>query len=145
VKLAEQSLPIFTVLRGSAKMEWCPEQQKAFKDVKFYLQQLAILSNPEQGQPLILYVSITHLAVSGALVVDKEVTKNGKIVKQQLLVYFVSETLIGSKRYYSEMEKIYYAVIMRARMFHHYFKAQTIKVLTNQPLNDIFGNRDSSG
>jgi hypothetical protein len=145
VKLAEQSLPIFTVLRGSAKMEWCPEQQKAFKDVKFYLQQLAILSNPEQGQPLILYVSITHLAVSGALVVDKEVTKNGKIVKQQFLVYFVSETLTGSKRYYSEMEKIYYAVIMRARMFHHYFKAQTIKVLTNQPLNDIFGNRDSSG
>jgi hypothetical protein len=43
------------------------------------------------------------------------------------------------------MEKIYYAVVMSARKLHHYFKAHTIKVLTNQPLSDIFGNRDSSG
>jgi hypothetical protein len=43
------------------------------------------------------------------------------------------------------MEKIYYAVVMSARKLHHYFKAHTIKVLTNQPLRDIFGNRDSSG
>jgi hypothetical protein len=31
-----------------------------------------------------------------------------------------------------------------ARKLWHYFEAHTIKVLTNQPLNDIFGNRDSS-
>jgi hypothetical protein len=43
------------------------------------------------------------------------------------------------------MEKICYAVIMSARKLRHYFEAHTIKVLTNQPLNDIFGNRDSSG
>jgi hypothetical protein len=43
------------------------------------------------------------------------------------------------------MEKIYYAVVMSARKLHHYFKAHIIKVLTNQPLSDIFGNRDSSG
>jgi hypothetical protein len=36
----------------------------------------------------------------------KEVTKNGKIVKRQFLVYFVSEVLTRSKRYYSEMEKM---------------------------------------
>jgi hypothetical protein len=34
---------------------------------------------------------------------------------------------------------------MSARKLRHYFEAHTIKVLTNQPLNDIFGNRDSSG
>jgi hypothetical protein len=27
----------------------------------------------------------------------------------------------------------------------HYFEAHTVRVLTNQPLHDIFGNRDSSG
>jgi hypothetical protein len=42
------------------------------------------------------------------------------------------------------MEKICYAVVMSARKHRHYFEAHTIKVLTNQPLNDIFGNRDSS-
>jgi hypothetical protein len=57
----------------------------------------------------------------------------------------MSEVLTGSKRFYSEMEKICYTVIMSARKLQYYFKAHTIKVLTNQPLNDIFNNRDSSG
>jgi hypothetical protein len=56
----------------------------------------------------------------------------------------MSEVLTGSKKYYSEMEKICYAVIVSVRKFLHYFEAHTIKVLTNQPLNNIFGNRDSS-
>jgi hypothetical protein len=65
-------------------------------------------------------------------------------VKQQLPMYFISEVLTGSKKFYSEMEKICYAVVMSARKLCHYFEAHTIKVLTNQPLNEIFGNRDSS-
>jgi hypothetical protein len=113
--------------------------------LKLYLQQFLTLSSPEQGQPLILYVSATHLVVSGALVVEKETEKTSKVTKQQFLVYFVLEVLTGSKKYYSEMEKICYAVVMSARRLHLYFEAHTIKVLTNQPLNDIFGNRDSSG
>jgi hypothetical protein len=76
---------------------------------------------------------------------EKEIAKNGKIVKQQFPVYFISEVLIGSKRYYSEMEKICSIVVMSTRKLCHYFEAHTIRVLTNQPLNDIFGNRDSSG
>jgi hypothetical protein len=126
-------------------MDWGVEQQKAFEDLKSYLEHLPTLSSLEQGQPLILYVSTTHSAVSGALVVEKEIMKVGKSAKQQFLMYFVLEVLIGSKRYYSEMEKICYAIIMSARKLHHYFEAHTIKVLTNQPLNNIFGNRDSSG
>jgi hypothetical protein len=55
--------------------------EKAFEDLKLYLQQLPTLSSPNQGQPLILYFSVTHSAVNGALVVRKEVTKNGKTVK----------------------------------------------------------------
>jgi hypothetical protein len=58
-------------------------------------------------------------------------------------VYFVSGVFTRSKKYYSKMEKIYYTVIMSVRKLQHYFEAHTIKVLTNRPLNDIFGNRDS--
>jgi hypothetical protein len=43
------------------------------------------------------------------------------------------------------MEKICYAIVTSTRKLRHYFEAHTVKVLTNQPLNDIFGNRDSSG
>jgi hypothetical protein len=71
--------------------------------------------------------------------------QNGKIAKQQFLVYFVLEVLMGSKRFYFEMEKICYAVIMSARKLRHYFEAHTIWIPTSQLLNDIFRNRDSSG
>jgi hypothetical protein len=144
-KLAERSLPFFTILRGSAKIKWGVEQQKAFKDLKSYLEKLPTLSSPEQGQPLFLYVSATHATVSEALMVEKETIGSGKATKQQFLVYYVSEVHTGSKIFYSEMEKICYTVVMSAHKLRHYFEAHTIKVLTNQPLNDILGNRDSSG
>jgi hypothetical protein len=66
------------------------------------------------------------------------------MAKQQFPLYFVLEVLTGSKRFYSEMENICYAVVMSAHELQHYFEAHRIKVLTNQPLNDIFGNRDNS-
>jgi hypothetical protein len=43
------------------------------------------------------------------------------------------------------MEKICYAVVMSARKLRHYFEAHRVRVLTNQPRNDFFGNSDSSG
>jgi hypothetical protein len=74
-------LPFFTIHRGSAKVDWRPKQQNAFEDLKQYLEHLPTLLSPEQGHPLILYISAIHSAVSGALVVEEEVTKDGKITK----------------------------------------------------------------
>jgi hypothetical protein len=58
---------------------------------------------------------------------------------------FVSEALTGSKKYYSEMKKICYVVVMSTRKLRYYFKAHRVRVLINQPLNDIFENCDSLG
>jgi hypothetical protein len=33
---------------------------------------------------------------------------------------------------------------MSARKLRHYFETHGVRVLSNQPLNDIFGNKDSS-
>jgi hypothetical protein len=103
--------------------------------LKLYLQ-LPTLSSPKQGQPSILYVSAMHSVVSKALVIEKEVTKESKVMKQQFPIYFVSEVLTESKKYYSKMENFCYVVVMSARKLHHYFEAHTIKVL--------FSNRDNS-
>jgi hypothetical protein len=55
------------------------------------------------------------------------------------------EVITGSKRFYSKVEKIGYAVIMSAHNLWHYIEEHTIRVLTDQPLHDIFRNRDSFG
>jgi hypothetical protein len=56
-----------------------------------------------------------HIAVSRALVQEREISKEGRNLSHQVPIYFVSEALTGSKKYYSEMEKICYAVLMSAR------------------------------
>jgi hypothetical protein len=75
---------------------------------------------------------------------EREILKGDKKLSHQVSIYFVSEVLVGSKKV-SEMEKICYAVIMSARKLWHYFEAHRVRVLMNQPLNNIFRNRDSSG
>jgi len=95
-------------------------------------------SNPKDV--LLLYIAASYSAVSVALILEREV--EGK--KQKLPVYFVSEALAGSKLIYSELEKIAYAVVMSARKLRHYFEAHKIIVVTDQPLHDLFSNREAS-
>jgi hypothetical protein len=78
-------------------------------------------------------------AVSAVLVQEKE---EGKF--KQIPVYFASEAFSGSKIFYSELEKIAYAVVMAARKLRHYFEGHRIRVITNQPLNDLFANKEAS-
>jgi predicted glycosyltransferase len=59
-------------------------------------------------------------------------------------VYFASKALSGSKLFYSELEKIAYAVIMATRKLRQYFEGHRIRVITNKPLNDLFMNKEAS-
>jgi hypothetical protein len=70
--------------------------------------------------------------------------KEGEGKFKQIPVYFASEGLSGSKLFYSELEKIAYAVVMAARKLRHYFDGHRIRVITNQPLNDLFANKEAS-
>jgi hypothetical protein len=73
---------------------------------------------------------------------EQEKEEEGKLKK--IPVYFASEALLGSKLFYSELEKIAYAVVMAARKLRHYFEGQRIRVITNQPLNYLFADKEAS-
>jgi hypothetical protein len=103
-----------------------------------------MLASPQPDRPLILYVLAAQTAVSGALVQEKETSKEGTKSSHQVPIYFISEALAGSKKYYSEMDTICYVVVNSTRKLWHYFKVHRVRVLTNLVLNGIFGNRDSS-
>jgi hypothetical protein len=139
-RVAERSLPFFQVLRSTKNFQWSETQKQAFQELKDYLSNMTKLCPPEPRSPLLLYVSASNSAVSAILVQEKE--EKGKI--KQIPVYFTSEALSGSKIFYSEVEKIAYAVIMAARKLRHYFEGHRIRVIANQPLNDLFTNRVAS-
>jgi hypothetical protein len=88
------------------------------------------------GAPLLLYVAASHSAVSVALVQEK---LEGQ-AKKQVPVYFVSEVLSLSKKNYTELVKVLYAVLMESRKLRHYFQAYHIIVPSSQPLKDIMRN-----
>jgi hypothetical protein len=139
-RAAERSLPFFQVLRSSKNFQWSETQKQAFQELKDYLSNMTKLCPPEPRSPLLLYVSASNSAVSVVLVQEKD--KEGKF--KQIPVYFASEAFLGSKLFYSELEKIAYAVIMAARKLRHYFEGHRIRVITNQPLNDLFANKEAS-
>jgi hypothetical protein len=72
-KSAERSLPFFKALKSTDKMEWGPEQSKAFQQLKNYLASTPTVTVPKLEAPLLLYVAASDHAVSGVLVQEKEV------------------------------------------------------------------------
>jgi hypothetical protein len=114
---AERNLPIFELLKSVDVFQWESTQQKAFEELKQYLIELTTLTPPSSGAPLLLYVAASHVAVSAALVQEKQ---DGE-AKKQVPVYFVSEVLSPSKKNYIELEKVLYVVLMASRKLRHYF------------------------
>jgi ribonuclease HI/transposase InsO family protein len=137
---AERSLPFFKALKGKGTIEWGPEQSKAFAELKEYIEKMAILLPPSPSEPLFLYVAASKAVVSAVLVREVE-AERGKL---QSPVYIFSEALSGSKLLYSELEKITYAVVMATRKLRHYFEAHRVTVLTDQPLKNLFINKEAS-
>jgi len=105
---ADRSSSFFKTLRSSSKFEWGEEQKKAFRELKKYLENLTKMTSPNPEETLLLYTSASQTAVNAALVVERTIEGRQK----QLPVYFASEALSGSKLFYSELEKITYAVVM---------------------------------
>jgi hypothetical protein len=102
---------------------------------------LTTLTPPSLGAPLLLYLAASHSIVSAALVQEKQ---DGQ-VKKQAPVYFVSEVLSLSKKNYTELDKVLYAVLMASRKLGHYFQAYHIIIPSSQPLKGIMRNREATG
>ena len=66
----DKCLPFFHTLKKS--FEWTAEYQQAFKDLKAYLSSSPLLSPSKPGEELFLYLVVSSVAVSTALVREEE-------------------------------------------------------------------------
>ena len=71
-KVTDKCLPFFYTLRKS--FEWTDECQKAFEDFKKYISSPPLLSPSKPGEELYLYIAVSQVAVSAALVRKEEGT-----------------------------------------------------------------------
>ncbi|KAL8135326.1 hypothetical protein AgCh_010115 [Apium graveolens] len=96
-----------------------------------------VLTKPQPGEPLYLYLSAEAQAVGAALIREEN--------RKQQLVYYISQVLKDAEIRYPRLEKFAFALVTTSRKLRHYFQGREIKVVTNQPLRKIIHKPDVSG
>ncbi|CAL9030606.1 unnamed protein product [Prunus brigantina] len=72
-KATDRCAPFFKALKGSKRsITWTAECDKAFSELKEYMSRAPLLSTPEPGDTLMVYLSISATAVSSVLIQTKE-------------------------------------------------------------------------
>ncbi|GAA0172028.1 hypothetical protein LIER_25936 [Lithospermum erythrorhizon] len=98
-KSGERNLPFFKNLRHMSKEKFhCDEEcSEAFEELKRYFGSLKLLSRPELGERLQIYLAISDVAVSIVLLLDVEGI--------QKPVYYVSHVLRDAEKRYPTIDK----------------------------------------
>ncbi|XP_077232627.1 uncharacterized protein LOC143869976 [Tasmannia lanceolata] len=82
-KSAERCLPFFSAVKELKTAPWTGECQTAFEELKKYLSSPPLLTKPEPGEELFLYLSISSTALAAVLVREEH--------RQQKPIYYVSK------------------------------------------------------
>ena len=97
-RLGEKGLPFFKLLKAQEKFVWSKDADKAFAKLKRFLPQPPIMTAPQTGETLLVYIAASNRVVSTAIVVEREEARHAN--KVQRPIYFISEVLNESKTHY---------------------------------------------
>ncbi|XP_008222401.1 PREDICTED: uncharacterized protein LOC103322272 [Prunus mume] len=137
-KATDRCAPFFKALKGNKQsITWTAECDKAFNELKEYMSRAPLLSTPEPGDTLMIYLSVSATTVSSVLIQ----TKNSA----EYPVHYVSKALQDAEVLYPDIEKLAFALVVSARRLRPYFQAHTIHILTNQPLQQVLQKPETSG
>jgi hypothetical protein len=90
-RLGEKGFPSIASSKKHERFSWTTEAQDALDKLKASLTHAPILTPPQDGEPLQLYVAATTQVVSAVIIVER--TEEGHALPVQLPVYYVSEVL----------------------------------------------------
>ncbi|GJR53226.1 putative reverse transcriptase domain, ribonuclease H-like domain protein [Tanacetum coccineum] len=139
-KGTERSLPFFKVLKsckGKKKIHWTDEADKAFKEIKKFVQALPMLTSPRAGETLTMYLVASKESINAALFTKRS--------EGQIPIYFVSRVLQGAKLNYPTLEKLILALVHAARRLRRYFQAHTIMVPTGTSIKQALTGLEKTG
>jgi ribonuclease HI len=143
LRLGEKGLPLYCLLKKHERFSWTTEAQEALHKLKASLTHAPILTPPQDGEPLQLYVATITQVVSTVIVVER--TEEGHALPVQRLVYYISEVLSDTKARYPQVQKLLYVVVLARRKLRHYFEAHPVTVVSSFPLGEIIRNPDAAG
>jgi ribonuclease HI len=142
-QLGEKGLPLYRLLKKHERFSRTAEAQEALSKLKAMLAHVPILTPPQDGEPLYLYVAATTQVVSAVIVAER--TEEGHALPVQRPVYYISKVLSETKARYQQIQKLLYAVVLARRKLRHYFEAHPVTVVSSFPLGEIMRNPDAVG
>ncbi|KAK3012431.1 hypothetical protein RJ639_008333 [Escallonia herrerae] len=128
---------IITHRLNAKNFVWTDDCQKSFEELKTHLSSPPLLSKPFPGEDLLIYLSVTEVAVSTVLIREEDGV--------QKPIYYVSKVIQDVETRYPKIDKLALALIISARRLRPYFQSHTIVVLTDQPLRKVLLSPEASG
>ena len=95
-----------------------------------------MLTAPDFGEDLFMYLSVSDHAVSAMLLRDRGI---------QQPVYYISKTLVDAETRYLPLEKLVLALVHTTRKQPHYFQAHIVFILTEYLLQSLLRRSDFTG
>jgi len=131
-KLTLTCEPLFGFLKKRKKFQWDDRCQVAFEQIKQYLQNPLVLSPPELGKLLILYLSVTETTMGCMLAQESE----DKVEKD---IYYLSKKMLDYETRYTPLEKACLALVWATKKLRHYLLAHSIILVSRlDPIKYLF-------
>ncbi|GJS14870.1 reverse transcriptase domain-containing protein [Tanacetum coccineum] len=140
IKAVTKKIPSFLQgkrCKGKKKIHWTDKADKAFKEMKKFVQVLPTLIAPRARETLTMYLAVSKESINAALFAKRS---EGKIP-----IYFVIRVLQGAELNYLALEKLILALVHAARRLQKYFQAHMILVLTGTPIKQALTGPEKAG
>ena len=128
--------PFFKATKRAQRDKWDDKCEKTFQDLKKYHTSPLLLSKPEAAENFYIYLAVSEVAVSSALIQEE--------LGAQLPVFYTSKALLDVETRYSKIKKLILALVIAALKLRPYFQAHTVIVMTQYPLRSILQGLDTS-
>ena len=125
-KLTECCLPFFKTLCQAQSFQWNEDCRSSFRQLKEYLASPSLLTSPQLGNILFVYLAVFATTVSSILICEEGIV--------QRLIYYTSKLIEDPETRYIRIEKLMLALLTSARCLCPYFQDHMIAVLTDLPL-----------
>lgn len=122
---------IFKLLRKDAATKWTPECQQTFDRIKDYLSKPPVLVPPEQGRPLLLYMSVLDNAFGCVL------GQHDETGRKEQAIYYLSKKFTPYEARYTLLERTCCALAWVAQKLRHYLSAYTTYLISRMDTVEV--------
>nr|CAN81302.1 hypothetical protein VITISV_024592 [Vitis vinifera] len=131
-RLTDICEPIFRLLRKSQPTVWDDQCQRAFERIREYLMSPPVLAPPTPGRPLLLYLSVSDVALGCMLA---QLDDSGK----DRAIYYLSKRMLDYETRYVVIEHYCLALVWATRRLRHYMTEYSVHLISRlDPLRYLF-------